>query len=332
MRKKELTILNNANGNENIAEGNLRIKVRKGKGKNSERKDYFNAAEQEKARLINSKIKVIRNVKRKVDLFFILKVFSLFALLITIISLLAVILFVLIRGVPNLSFQLLFGEYKVSPSILPAIIGTLQLVAISLIIAVPIGVFTAVYLVEYTNSGSKFVKIIRITVETLAGIPSIVYGLFGYLVFVVALKMGYSILGGGITLAIMIMPVIVRSTEESLLAVPMSFREGAFALGAGKPRTIFKVIIPSARRGVVTGIILAAGRVISESAVLILTIGMVVNKVPTSLMSPGTSLALDIYYFASHGYPEEASGTAVVLLVLVLIINKAASLVGKERN
>ncbi|MCL2163753.1 MAG: ABC transporter permease subunit [Oscillospiraceae bacterium] len=171
--------------------------------------------------------------------------------------------------------------------------------------------------------------IIRIAIETLAGIPSIVYGIFGYLVFVVALGFKYSLIGGGITLAIMILPVIVRSTEESLLAVPGSLREGSFALGSSKTRTIFSVVLPCAASGIVTSLILAIGRVMSESAVLILTIGMVVDKMPVGFASPGTSLALDVYYFGSHGYPEQAAATGVVLLVLVMSINILATALGK---
>ena len=137
------------------------------------------------------------------------------------------------------------------------------------------------------------------------------------------------ILGGGITLAIMILPVIIRSTEESLLAVPDGFREGSLALGAGKVRTIFRIVLPSAASGIVTAVILAVGRIISESAVLILTLGMVVNLIPPSVLSPGTSLALDIYYFASHGYPDEAAATSVVLLLMVILLNLLATGLGK---
>lgn len=244
-------------------------------------------------------------------------------------ALLAVVMYVLINGVDKLNLQLLFGEYGDYPSILPAFVGTITLVAIATVVAVPIGVASAIFLVEYTNNKGKFVKCIRVATETLAGIPSIVYGLFGYLVFVVAFGWGYSLLGGGLTLAIMILPVIVRSTEESLLSVPDGFREGAFALGTSKVRTIFKVVLPSASGGIVTAIILAIGRVVSESAVLILTIGMVDNKMPVSIMSPGTSLALDVYYFGSHGYPDEAAATAVVLLIFVLAINLLAAGLGR---
>lgn len=248
---------------------------------------------------------------------------------VSVLALAAVVLYILINGVDKISFDLLFGEYGETPSIFPAMVGTLQLILIATVIAVPTGIFTAIFLVEYMNNKGGFVKFIRIAVETLAGIPSIVYGLFGYLIFVVAFGWGYSILGGGITLAIMILPVIVRSTEESLLSVPQGYREGSYALGAGKVRTIFKIVLPSAASGIVTSVILAIGRILSESAVLILTVGMVVNQTPSSFLSPGTSLALDIYYFASFGYPDEAAATAVVLMVFIMLINLSAAGIGK---
>lgn len=259
-----------------------------------------------------------------------LKYFSYVCTVLSVVALVSVVWYVLSRGIDKISWDLLFGEYDgKSPSILPAFKGTVILVLISAAIAVPIGIFTAIFLVEYMNNKGKFVKFIRLATETLAGIPSIVYGLFGYLIFVVSFGWGYTLLGGGITLAIMILPVIVRSTEESLLAVPDGLREGAYALGASKVRTIFKIILPSAASGIVTSVILAIGRVVSESAVLILTIGMVVNLVPQNAMSPGTSLALDIYFFASHGYPEEAAATSVVLLLFVFALNLIAGGAGK---
>lgn len=252
------------------------------------------------------------------------------ALLITLVALTAVIIFIMMRGLPHINMQLLFGEYKGNtPSLRPALIGTGYLIAIAILIAAPIGIGSAIFLSEYTNSKSRLIRVIRIAAETLAGIPSIVYGIFGYLVFAVTLGLRYSLIGGGITLAIMILPVIIRSTEESLIAVPDALREGSFALGSSKVRTIFSVVLPCAAGGIVTSLILAIGRVISESAVLILTIGMVVNKIPDSLMSPGTSLALNVYYFGSHGYPEEAAATGVVLLVLVVSINILATYLGK---
>lgn len=255
----------------------------------------------------------------------VLKIISIICAVVSVAALIAVTLYILINGVSKLNSELLFGDYSNFPSILPALVGTIEIILIASAISIPLGVGSAIFLVEYMQNKGKLVKIIRVATETLAGIPSIVYGLFGYLIFVVTLKMGYTILGGGMTIAIMILPVIVRQTEESLIAVPMSLREGAYALGASKVATIFKVVLPSASSGIVTAIILAIGRVISESAVLILTIGMVVNKIPESALSPGTSLALDIYYFSSHGYPDAAAATAVVLLILVIAINLVAT-------
>ena len=267
--------------------------------------------------------------KKQVLKFAAFKIMAQGALITALAALISVVVFILIRGLPYINMQLLFGDYGSEPSIKPALAGTLYLILISCSIAAPLGIGSAVFLTEYTNSKSRLIRIVRVATETLAGIPSIVYGIFGYLVFVVALGFRYSLIGGGITLAIMILPVIVRSTEESLLAVPRSLREGSFALGSSKVRTIFSVVLPCAASGIVTSLILAIGRVISESAVLILTIGMVVNKMPENFASPGTSLALDVYYFGSHGYPEQAAATAVVLLVLVVSINITATALGK---
>jgi len=251
------------------------------------------------------------------------------ALAFSLIALIAVIAFILIRGIPYINMQLIFGDYGKDPSIKPALAGTLYLILTAIVIAAPLGIGSAIFLTEYTNSKSRMIYATHIATETLAGIPSIVYGIFGYLVFVIALGFKYSLIGGGITLAIMILPVIVRSAEESLRAVPLALREGSFALGSSKTRTIFSVVLPCAARGIVTSLILAIGRVMSESAVLILTIGMVVNKMPENLGSPGTSLALAVYYFGSHGYPEQAAATGVVLLVLVVAINLLATFLGK---
>lgn len=257
-----------------------------------------------------------------------LQIFSYVTTAVAVVALVAILAYVLVGGIGKLKPSL-FGDGSEGPTIVPAIVGTLSLVGIALVIAVPLGMGAAIFLAEYANVKGKFVKVVRTATETLAGIPSIVYGLFGYLVFVVAFKMGYTLLGGGITLAVMILPTIVRSVEESLLSVPDGIRQGSYALGAGKVRTIFKVVLPSCAGGIVTAIILAVGRVVSESAVLLLTVGMVVNKMPSSMMSPGTSLALDIYYFANFGYPDEAAATSVVLIVFVLLINLAAVVVGK---
>jgi len=268
--------------------------------------------------------------KRQVHKFAFYKRLSQGALLITLAALATVIIFILIRGIPHVNTHLLLGEYNTkNPTIGPAFVGSMYLIFISISIAAPIGIGSAIFLTEYTKTKSRLIKIIRIAVGTLAGIPSIVYGIFGYLVFVVTLGFRYSLIGGGITLAIMILPVIVRSTEESLLAVPGTLKEGSFALGSSKVRTIFSVVLPCAASGIVTSLILAIGRVMSESAVLILTIGMVTNKIPEGFASPGTSLALDVYYLGSHGYPEQAAATGVVLLVLVVSINILATFLGK---
>ncbi|MDR0248820.1 MAG: phosphate ABC transporter permease PstA [Oscillospiraceae bacterium] len=267
--------------------------------------------------------------KRQILKYAALRFASRAALVASLAALGAVIVFILLRGIGYVNMQLLFGDYGPEPSIRPALFGTLYLILIALAIAAPVGVGSAVFLTEYTNTKSRLSRVVRVAAETLAGIPSIVYGLFGYLVFVVALGFKYSLIGGGITLAIMILPVIVRSTEESLLAVPLALREGSFALGSSKVRTIFAVVLPCAAGGIVTSLILAVGRIVSESAVLILTVGMVVNKMPSSLASPGTSLALDVYYFSSHGYPRQAAATGVVLLMLVIGINILATALGR---
>ena len=268
--------------------------------------------------------------KRQILKYKVLKYTAQGTLFISLAALVSVIIFILLRGLPHINMHLLFGEYSTrNPSLKPAILGTLYLIVISIGFAAPIGIGSAIFLTEYTKTKSRFIQIIRVAVETLAGIPSIVYGLFGYLVFVVMLGFGYSLIGGGMTLAVMILPVIVRSTEENLLAVPRSLREGSFALGSSKVRTIFSVVLPCAASGIVTSLILAIGRVVSESAVLILTIGMVVNITPGNFASPGTSLALNVFYFGSHGYPEQAAATGVVLLILVVSINILATLLGK---
>ena len=268
--------------------------------------------------------------KRQAGKYAIYKFMTQGALFVTLAALAAIIIFILMRGLPYINMHLLFGEYdSKNPTIGPALVGSLYLIFISIIIAAPIGIGSAVFLTEYTKTKSRLLRTIRVAVETLAGIPSIVYGIFGYLVFVVALRFKYSLIGGGITLAIMILPVIVRSTEESLLAVPRTLREGSFALGSSKVRTIFSVVLPCSASGIVTSLILAIGRVMSESAVLILTIGMVVDRIPEGFASPGTSLALDVYYLSSHGYPEQAAATGVVLLFLVTSINILATVIGK---
>lgn len=239
--------------------------------------------------------------------------------------------YILIKGVPNITPELFSLKYNSKNlSMLPSIINTLYLTFLTLLIAVPVGVFSAIYLVEYAKKGSKFVKLIRVTNETLSGIPSIVYGLFGFLAFVIARSWGYSMIAGVITLAIMVLPVIIRTTEESLMAVDNSYREGSFGLGAGKLRTIFKIVLPSAVPGILSGIILAIGRIVGETAALIYTAGTVPDAA-TKLTSSSRTLSVHLYCLLNEGlHTDQAYATAVVLLVVVLIINALSSLVAKK--
>ena len=201
---------------------------------------------------------------------------------------------------------------------------------LSLLIAVPFGIFSAIFLVEYADRGNKFVGVIRLTTETLSGIPSIVYGLFGMLFFVNTLGWGFSLLAGAFTLSIMILPLIMRTTEEALKAVPDSYREGSFGLGAGKLRTVFRIVLPSAIPGVLAGVILAIGRIVGETAALIYTAGTVA-QIPSSVMGSGRTLAVHMYNLSSEGlYMDQAYATAVILLVLVVGINALSSVIAKK--
>ncbi|MBS6195266.1 MAG: phosphate ABC transporter permease PstA [Clostridiales bacterium] len=239
--------------------------------------------------------------------------------------------YILIKGIPNITPELFAWEYNTeNVSMMPAIINTILMVLLVLVFAVPIGVGAAIYLVEYAKRGNKLVSLVRITAETLSGIPSIVYGLFGYLFFAVFLEWGYSFLGGTLTLAIMILPLILRTTEEALKSVPDAFREGSFGLGAGRLRTIFRIILPSAIPGIVSGIILGIGRIVGETAALMYTAGTIA-KIPGSLMDSGRTLSVHMYALLSEGlYMEQAYAAAVVLLVVVLIINACSSWIAKK--
>ena len=204
---------------------------------------------------------------------FVIMLLTVLAAVITAGVLLSLIIYIVAKGVPNIRPAMFAWKYTTENcSMTPAILNTLLMTLLTLVIAVPIGVSSAIYLVEYSNRGSKFqmtlVKIIRMTTETLQGIPSIVFGLFGFLAFVVACKFSYSLLGGAITMALMVLPLIMRTTEEALLSVPDSFREGSFGLGAGRLRTIFRIILPSAVPGILAGVILAIGRIVGETAAL----------------------------------------------------------------
>lgn len=260
-----------------------------------------------------------------------IKGFVIFSAFATFSILFAIIGYILIKGVPYLKPSLFALEYTTeNVSLFPAIITTLIMTFLALLIACPLGIFTGFYLIEYAKSGNKLVEIIRLTTETLSGIPSIVYGLFGLLFFVTALGWSFSMAAGAFTLSIMILPLIIRATEEALLAVPDTLREASFGLGAGKLRTIFKIVLPSAMPGILAGIILAIGRIVGETAALIYTAGTV-PQIPKNLFSSGRTLAIHMYSLSSEGlYTNQAYATAVVLLIVVIGINGASSLIAKK--
>ena len=238
---------------------------------------------------------------------------------------------ILINGLPHLSWDLFALEYNTeNVSMMPAIMNTLTITLLALLIAVPVGIFSAIYLVEYAKKENRVVGLIRLTTETLSGIPSIVYGLFGMLFFVTALKWRHSLLAGAFTVAIMVLPSIMRTTEEALKSVPDSFREGSFGLGAGKLRTVFRIVLPSAIPGILAGIILAIGRIVGETAALIYTAGTVA-EIPDSIMDSGRTLAVHMYNLSNEAlYMNQAYATAVVLLVLVIGINTLSGFAAKK--
>ncbi len=250
------------------------------------------------------------------------------AALVTVAVLVFLIGYILVMGIPNLKLSLFEWEYNSeNVSLMPALINTLLMTAFSLAIATPLGIFAAVWLVEYARRGNKMVKLVRLTTETLQGIPSIVYGLFGMLFFVTQMKWGYSLIAGAFTLSIMVLPVIMRTTEEALLSAPDSYREGSFGLGAGKLRTVFSIVLPSAMPGILSGIILAVGRIVGETAALIYT-ASTVAAVPSSVFSSTRTLAVHMYMLSNEGlHVGETYGTAVVLLALVLAINALSGFV-----
>ena len=250
------------------------------------------------------------------------------AALLTAAVLIFLIGYILVMGIPNLKPSLFEWTYNSeNVSLVPSLINTVLMTAFSLVIATPLGIFAAVWLVEYAKRGNKLVKVVRVTTETLQGIPSIVFGLFGMLFFVSQLHWGYSLIAGAFTLAIMVLPVVMRTTEEALLAVPDSYREGSFGLGAGKLRTVFTIVLPSAMPGILSGVILAVGRIVGETAALIYT-ASTVAAIPENVFSSTRTLAVHMYLLANEGLHVDATyGTAVVLLVLVLLINCLSSFI-----
>ena len=239
--------------------------------------------------------------------------------------------YILVRGIPHLNLSLFEWIYSTeNVSMMPSLINTILMVLLSLLIAAPVGIASAVYLVEYAKRGNKFVEVIRLTTETLQGIPSIVYGLFGALFFVKTLGWGVSLLSGACTLSIMILPLIMRTTEEALKAVPDSYREGSFGLGAGRMRTVFRIILPAATPGIFAGVILAIGRVVGESAALIFSAGTIA-AVPNTVFDSARTLSVHMYCLYSEGlYTDQAAATAVVLLLIVIAINWVSNRAAKK--
>ena len=271
------------------------------------------------------------NIYRRKPGSLIVLILVLLSAVVTVGVLFSLIIYILVNGVTHLKPELFAWEFNTdNMSMMPAIVSTVYMTVLSLIMAVPVGIFSAIYLVEYARRGSRLVKVVRTTTETLQGIPSIVYGLFGYILFVITLGWSYSLIAGAVTLAIMILPLIMRTTEEALMSVPDSYREGSFGLGAGKLYTVFKLILPCAVPGILAGVILAIRRIVGESAALIFTAGTVA-QVPGSLFDSARTLSVHMYALLSEGlYTDEAYATAVVLLILVIIINALSGMVAKK--
>lgn len=251
--------------------------------------------------------------------------------LITFGSLFFMLLFIFIKGVPHITLDLFAWEYTTeNVSLMPALITTLFTIFGSLLIAGPIGIFTAIYLVEYADRTKPIVKLIAMATDTLSAVPSIVYGLFGFLFFVTFLEFSFSLLAGILTMTIMVLPLIIRSTEEALLSVGKPLRQASFALGAGKLRTIFSVVLPVAMPGILSGVILAIGRIMGESAALIYTLGSSTN-LPASLFASGRTLAVHMFVLSNEGFHvNEAYATAVVLVFVVLILNALSTIISRK--
>ena len=261
---------------------------------------------------------------------FLLLLLTHLAALITVLVLGSLVAYILGRGIPNLRPEMFSLTYtSENQSMLPAILNTCTMTILSLLAAIPFGIGSAIYLVEYAKKGSRIVNLVRVTTETLSGIPSIVYGLFGMLFFSGKLHLGFSMLSGALTLAIMILPLIMRTTEEALLSVPDLYREGSFGLGAGRLRTVMCIVLPTAVPGILSGIILAIGRIVGETAALMYTSGTVAKV--AGLFDSGSTLALHMYKQASEGlYTEQAYATSVILLLLVFIINFISGRIARQ--
>lgn len=268
---------------------------------------------------------------RRHPLSFLVRLLCRLAAAITAFALMYLVGDILVKGVPHLKPELFALRYTTdNQSMLPSLVNTLIITVLSLLVAVPLGVGGAVYLTEYARRDSRLVRLVRLTAETLSGIPSVIYGLFGMMCFVTALGLGLSLLSGALTLAVMVLPLILRTTEEALCAIPDSYREGSFGLGAGKLRTVVRIVLPPAMPGILSGIVLSIGRIVGETAALLFTAGTVA-KLPQSLLSSGRTLSLHMYVLSGEGlHVGEAYATAVVLLLLVLGMNGLSSLISRK--
>jgi phosphate transport system permease protein len=285
--------------------------------------------------------RTLDNLKQRKIKSLIFKSFVWFCGILTVGILVYILLFILLKGVPKINMEFLFGEYNSETlSAFSSIITTVQMIVLSLLISVPIGVFCAIYLAEYSKRGNKPVKVIRLAIDTLAGIPSIVYGLFGMIFFVNILGFRASVLSGVCTISIMILPVIISSSEEAIKSVPDTYREGSLGLGATRLRTVFRIVLPTAMPGILAGIILAIGRIVGETAALIFTSGTNVLKYPSlDLFASQRTLAIHMYMLASEGLPHSrdmAFATGAILILVVFFINytttKLAGRIGRMQN
>lgn len=275
-------------------------------------------------------METVNNIKQRKAISQILKALVWLCSVLTVGILIYILLFILLRGIPKISMEFLFGEYNSETlSAFSSIITTVEMIVISLLLSVPLGVFCAIYLAEYAKRGNKAVKVIRLAVDTLAGIPSIVYGLFGMIFFVNILGFRASVLSGICTISIMILPVIISSSEEAIKSVPDTFREGSLGLGATRLRTVIRIVLPSAMPGILSGVILAIGRIVGETAALIFTSGTNVMKLPTlDLFSSQRTLAIHMYMLASEGLPHSkdmAFATGAILIIIVFLVNFATT-------
>lgn len=260
-----------------------------------------------------------------------IRLLTILCIAVTVFLFLEVTISILVQGVPNLTWDLFSLEFNTeNQSLLPSLINTFIITFLSLLFAVPVGIGGAIFLSEYSRRNSFIVKAIRITAETLAGIPSIIYGLFGMVFFVIALGFGMSLIAGALTLSLMILPLIMRTTEEALLSVPTSYREGSYGLGAGKLRTVFRIVLPPAAPGILAGVVLSIGRIVGETAALIFTAGTVA-KLASGITSSGSTLAVHMYMLAGEGlFVGKAYAAASVLLVFVLAMNGVSRIISRK--